>query len=296
MQRDCCFSHTWLSMCTCVYVCSEATIFPFLLFAKMAHILHLAWGRVRERGRKGRKLPAKVLQCFKNLSSHSAELSHVNNRFGTWPACTRESVTAALWSGFPTFDGCAVSQNSWRRGAPAECMRWRGKKTTKSKRKDFFVSQTHASGLCQSETRHLAAWPVAPYTETNRYLCPTAPLHSQMRTREKVHHMQCNPRWRSSKSSLPVGLSSGFTTSCSSQRHFSSGRPPPRAPPGMACHGSTNSLEEWVGGTASPSLSASQHIKEPYCTPKADWMHLGQLFIPPWDACVGFWGICGWKD
>lgn len=144
MQRDCWFSHTWLSVCTCVYVCSEATIFPFLLTAKVAHVLHLVWGRVRERGRKGRKLPGKVLRCFKNLSSHSAKLSRMNNRFGTWPACTGESVIAALWSGFPTFDGCAVSQNSWKRGAPAECMRWRGKKKPQTKSKKF---------LCEADTR-----------------------------------------------------------------------------------------------------------------------------------------------
>lgn len=163
-----------------------------------------------------------------------------------------------------------MSQNSWKRGTPAECMRW-GKKTqqTKSKRRDFFVRQTHASGLCQSETCHLASWPVMPCTEMNRYYCPTGPPCSQMRTREKVHHMQHNPRWRSSKSSLPVQLSSGFTTSCSFHRHFFSGRPPPQAPPGTACHGGTNCLEEWVGGTGSPllkcvSLSTSKsHIAPP---------------------------------
>lgn len=56
----------------------------------------------------------------------------MNNRFGTWPACTGEAVTAALRAGLPTFDGCAVSQNSWRRGALAACMRWR-KKANKQK-------------------------------------------------------------------------------------------------------------------------------------------------------------------
>lgn len=79
-----------------LYLCSEPAISPFLLIAKMAHAQPLPSGRARERHRKGRKLPGEVLQCFKNLSSHSAELSGMNNRFGTWPACTRESVTAAL--------------------------------------------------------------------------------------------------------------------------------------------------------------------------------------------------------
>lgn len=141
---------------------------------------------------KGRKLPGEVLLCFQNLSSHSAELSGMNNRFGTWPACTGEAVTAALRAGLPTFDGCAVSQNSWRRGTLAVCMRRRKKgKQTKSKSRDFFVRQTHTSGLCWSETGHLAARPAGPYTARNSSYRPTAPSHSQTRAVERVHPTQC---------------------------------------------------------------------------------------------------------
>lgn len=130
--------------CPCVSVFRSNNI-PPLLIAKMAHVLHLASGSVRESSRNSRKLHGKVLQCFKNLSSHSTELSQMNNRFGTWPACTGESVTAALWSGFPSFDGCAVSHNSWRRRAPAERLRWRGQKTTNRKQNKRF--------LCEADRR-----------------------------------------------------------------------------------------------------------------------------------------------
>lgn len=134
---------------------------------------------------KGRKLPGEVLQCFQNLSSHSAELSGMNNRFGTWPACTGEAVTAALRAGLPTFDGCAVSQNSWRRGALAACMRRRKKgKQTKSKSRDFFVRQTHTSGLCWSETGHLAARPAGPYTHHEKQLLPP---HSPLSLPDEGH-------------------------------------------------------------------------------------------------------------
>lgn len=109
---------------------------------------------------KGRKLPGEVLLCFQNLSSHSAELSGMNNRFGTWPACTGEAVTAALRAGLPTFDGCAVSQNSWRRGTLAVCMRRRKKRQTNKKQEQRF--------LCEADT-HIRA-----LLERDRSPCSTA--------------------------------------------------------------------------------------------------------------------------
>lgn len=196
-----------------VYLCSEPAISLFLLIAKMAYAQPLASGRARERGRKGRKLPGEVLQCFKNLSSHSAELSGMNNRFGTWPACTRESVTAALWSGLPAFDGCAVSQNSWRRGNPAAPRR--REKTTNKKQKQRF--------LCEADTRFWtlpepdvspAAWPVVPCTERSRHCCLS--IRAQRSAREKMQH---NPMEKAQQQ-LPPRV---FTISCSSSQHFPSG-------------------------------------------------------------------------
>lgn len=197
----------------------------------MAPVPHLAWDGLRERNRKGRKLPGEVLQRFKNLSSHSAEVSDANNRFGTWPACTGGSAAAALWSEFPTFDGCAVSRNSWRRGAPAECTSWGAEKTTREKEKKRFLCEADTH-LGSARARRVMAWGALHQNE--QILLPTGPPHSQRRAREKVHHVQCNPRWRSGKSSILVGLSNGFATSYSSQRHFSIGKQPPRAPPGTA--------------------------------------------------------------
>lgn len=157
---------------------------------------------------KGRKLPGEVLQCFQNLSSHSAELSGMNNRFGTWPACTGEAVTAALRAGLPTFDGCAVSQNSWRRGALAACMRWRKKANKQKARAEISLWGRHthpgSAGARQVTLQHGLRG--LTHTMRNSSYRPTAPSHSQMRAMEKVHPTQCH---------LPggvlplVGLSSG---------------------------------------------------------------------------------------
>lgn len=107
----------------------------------------------------------------------------------------------------------------------------RGEKTTREKEKKRFLCEADTH-LGSARARRVMAWGALHQNE--QILLPTGPPHSQRRAREKVHHMQCNPRWRSSKSSILVGLSNGFATSCSSQRHFSIGKQPPRAPPGTA--------------------------------------------------------------
>lgn len=246
----------------------------------MAPVPHLAWDGLRERNRKGRKLPGEVLQRFKNLSSHSAEVSDANNRFGTWPACTGGSATAALWSGFPTFDGCAVSRNSWRRGAPAECTSWGGKKQRgKRKRRDFFVRQTRIWALPERD----ASWPEVPYTKMNRYCCPQAPLTPKGGPGRRCATCNATPDEGPARALSWWGSAMGL--------------PPPAAPKGIFPLG--NNLlgplqaqqhqqpgRVGVGSTASPLLSISQHIKSHSGPLQAVWMHLGQLFFPPWDACV----------
>lgn len=230
--------------------------------AKIAHAQHLAPGRARERGSKGRKLPGGVLQCFKNLSSRSAELSGRNNRFGTWPACSRESVTAALWSGLPVFDGCSVSQNSWRRGTPA-AQETEGKtQQTKSQSRGFFVGQTQRRVTCG----------VVPCTERNRHCCASS--HSRRSAREKMQH---NPMGKSSNSSLPGGSPS-----------------PHGIFPAVTTSRGPSSVDEWVGGHHKPiTLSLSQHIK-------ALWHYQGWLngnsSLHPKMLVSVFGGVCGWEE
>lgn len=247
----------------CVPVLRTSNI-PFLLIAKMAYTQHLDSGRARKRGRKGRKLPGEVLQRFKNLSSHSAELSGMNNRFGTWPACTRESVTAALWSRLPAFDGCAVSQNSWRRGAPA-APEMEGEKTTNKKQKQRF--------LCEADTWFWAlpepdvspvVWPVVPCTERSKCCCPST--RAQSSAREKVQH---NPMGKSSTTSLPGGS------------------PSPAAPhdilpvetTSMGPSSGTTSVDEWVGGTISPSLCDPLSTSKPVLHPQV-WLNGNSSLYP----------------
>lgn len=253
MQRDCWLPHTWLSPCTCA---QKPAISPFLLIAKMARTQHLNSGRARERGRKGRKLPGEVLQCFKNLSSHSAELCGMNNRFGTWPACTRESVTAALLSRLPAFDGCGVSQNSWRRGAPAALETEGKKQQTKSKSRGFFVRQTHGSGLCQSQTCHLCCglWcPALRGTST----AVSAPMP------RGVPGSRCNTTPWESPAPPP---SQGVHHFLQLLMAFFQWRPPPWAPPVAPVR-----MSGWEAPKAYHSVTLSVH-QSPGCTLKVDWM------------------------
>lgn len=258
----------------------------------MAHILHLAWGRVRERDRKGRKLPGKVLQCFKNLSSHSAELSCMNNRFGTWPACIGDSVTAALWSGFPTFDGCAVSQNSWRRGAPAECMRWRGKKKNKQKAKEEISLWGRHTHLGSAGTRRVTLWhglwhPTLRQTDIS---APQAPLVPKWGPGRRC--TMCNATPDGGPASAPSWWGSAVCP------------PPPAAPKGIfpardhllrplqawACCSGTDSLEEWVGGTASPSLGASLSAHQRAIVLPQGWLNApGATFHSTLRCLYWFW-------
>lgn len=163
------------------------------------------------RHRKGRKLPGEVLQCFENLSSHSAELSGMNNRFGTWPACTRESVTAALWSGLPAFDGCAVSQNSWRRGAPA-APETGGKNNKQKAKAEASLWGRHGSGLCQSQTWHLRRGLWCPALRGAGTAAP-APVPKGVRGRRS----NTTPRGRPA-----TAPSREFNISCSSSQPFPS--------------------------------------------------------------------------
>lgn len=250
---------------------------PFLFIAKMAHAQHLAGGWEGERGRKGRKLPGEVLQCFKSLSSQSAEHSGMNNRFGSWPACTRESVTAALWSGLAAFDGCAVSPNSWRRSAPAAPETDGRKQQTKSKSRGFFVRQTQVLGSARARRVPSSVACGALRWEEQALLCQ----HSLPKA---APGRRCHTTPRGWPSTAP---SQGVRHLLKLLTALLQWRPPPVALPVW--------MSRWEAPQAHHSVLPSAH-QCPFCIPKVDWMCPGQLFITPWDACVSFWGIWGWKD
>lgn len=222
----------------------------------------------------------------------------MNNRFGTWPACTGEPVTAALWSGFPAFDGCVVSQNSWRRRTLAGRMRQRGKNNKQEAEEEISLwgsRHTHlgSAGARCGTLRH-GLWSLRWDEQIALpHRTPSTPDEDQ--GGGASHAMQ--PQMEVQQE-LPLQWGSAV------------GSPPSAAPKGIFAVGDhlLGPLQAWHAMAASTAWKSGKeapqgHRLGPLLAHQRAILHpQGWLNAPGatlhWTlSCLGwFSGICGWKD